>query len=130
MTAAIILLCLLAFGAGAAAYVFVPRWLDTNPDGYVTPEDITATTERIYQLTHPLEDEIATQEIRIEPEPEPELAWYELPVDPDEATPHLPGDLPVLPIDPSFTRQWNKAELDEKIRRAEEQAAEAGLVTR
>lgn len=102
-----------------------------NPDGYITPDEVQATAERIYQITHPLEDEIATQEIRVDPLPEPvPVAWYDLPVDPDEAAPHFPAGLPIFDVDLSFTRGWNRAELAERVRAAEERAVQAGLVTR
>jgi hypothetical protein len=142
----IVIVCIIV-GAGAAlgalAATFGPRLIDRltrrDPDGIVTADEMRRAAKRIDWNTQEIR---AQPEPETHPEPEPEpvvepepvpVAWYDLPPSPDEATPHLPGVPPVLEIDLGFTRCWNRAdsaELNERIRAAEERAEQAGLVTR
>lgn len=125
------LIGIVAAGLGILA-IIVLRVRDNrrNPDGWVSPEEVQATAERIYQINHPLEDEVLTREIRIDvtPRPVPEPAWHERPVDPDEPAPlfHAAGEFPILRIDPSFTRAWDRESLLARIRT--EEARQAGVV--
>lgn len=144
---------------GITAIVLL-RWRDNrhNPDGYITPAEERATAKRIHQITNPtvaLEQPTVVLPTRprlrpARPVGEPHLApvpWHLLPADPDLPTPladrarlraraageptPLAGTQPHLDDDVlSFTAQWRRDELDERIRQAELRAAQAGLVTR
>jgi hypothetical protein len=109
---------LVVAGLAILGATFGPRLIDRikgRDPGYLSPDEVQATAERIYQITHPLEDEQPTVVLDpVRPEPT-SVAWYDLPSSPDEATPAFPRSLPVLEVDLSFTRQWRRDELMTKL---------------